>query len=474
MVRINYTVDTRKATIVGGNNLLGYNGEHESNHIYFYIDKFIKGIAELKIERNSDKGTLELINVNDSYYTLPVKRSLLTEVGKVKVQLKITTAEGEIYIFEEKELIVNKAIESDTTIPEDYPSWIDIANQKIFEIDDALKQLEEDVKSGKFNGKSAYEEAVDLGFEGTEEEWIKSLHGDDYIITYEDKREICEIVAPWIREDIQPNLDEAKEIAETAESIAKGANQTLSYEDYEEMLLVFNSLPKDKYKVGQNIYIKTLKVPDLWISEIYENSVNQEYFGDDYIINTIANYGTIQVGYYGLSMLETQKVDLTNYVKISDFASTSKAGVVKVSSTNGFTMNTGNLRIYKATETDIDGKTHQYRPIVPANLDYAVQSAIKSDTVKQELSTQGFIKDTDYATSSKAGIIRPANGLFTSGNTGAVLIAKASNAQIDALTDNYYPIVPANLVYAVKVALNSGIATYDEETETLSINTNID
>lgn len=80
-----------------------------------------------------------------------------------------------------------------------------------------------------------------------------------------------------------------------------------------------------------------------------------------------------------------------------------------------------------------------------------------------------YIKNTDYATSSKAGIMRPANGLFVSGNTGAVLIAKASTAQIDARTDNYYPIVSSNLAYAVNSILPTmtqseydALATKDE------------
>lgn len=34
-----------------------------------------------------------------------------------------------------------------------------------------------------FNGKSAYEIAVDEGFEGTEEEWIESLKGDAATVT---------------------------------------------------------------------------------------------------------------------------------------------------------------------------------------------------------------------------------------------------------------------------------------------------
>lgn len=73
-----------------------------------------------------------------------------------------------------------------------------------------------------------------------------------------------------------------------------------------------------------------------------------------------------------------------------------------------------------------------------------------------------YVKKTDYATSSKAGLVRPANGLFMSGTTGAVLISKASEAQIDAKTDKYYPIVPYNLDYAVKSVGDGYYAKNDE------------
>lgn len=43
---------------------------------------------------------------------------------------------------------------------------------------DLLDALEEAKDSGLFNGKSAYEIALDNGFEGTEEEWLESLKGE--------------------------------------------------------------------------------------------------------------------------------------------------------------------------------------------------------------------------------------------------------------------------------------------------------
>lgn len=128
------------------------------------------------------------------------------------------------------------------------------------------------------------------------------------------------------------------------------------------------------------------------------------------------------------------------YIKNDEYATTSTVGVVKANGSGGITVNSaGNISVVKATDDDIDTQTNAYKAIVPANLDYAVKS----------VGDGYYTKTTDYATSAVAGVMRPANGLRMSGTTGAVVISKASDVQIDAKTDNYYPIVPANLNYAV-------------------------
>lgn len=97
------------------------------------------------------------------------------------------------------------------------------------------------------------------------------------------------------------------------ESIAKGANQALSFENYESMVVELNDLSNDAYNVGQNIMIVTLEVPDLWISSIAENTITYTYTSDEDFTNTLKTTGMVQVGYFKLSALETQKVDLTDY-----------------------------------------------------------------------------------------------------------------------------------------------------------------
>jgi predicted MPP superfamily phosphohydrolase len=66
----------------------------------------------------------------------------------------------------------------------------------------------------------------------------------------------------------------------------------------------------------------------------------------------------------------------------------------------------------------------------------------------------GYVQYTDYATNEKAGLVRATNGLQMVGaNKDGIGIAKATNEQIDGKAENYNPIVPANLDYAVKMAL---------------------
>ena len=127
-------------------------------------------------------------------------------------------------------------------------------------------------------------------------------------------------------------------------SIAKGANQALSYSNYQSMINVFNNLANNVYNVGQNVMIVTLQVPDLWISGIESTSQTYTYTTDETFTTELSTNGYVQVGYYKLSALETQKVDLTNYVKFTDYASGSSAGVVKTSNVNGISTDNGTLK----------------------------------------------------------------------------------------------------------------------------------
>lgn len=218
------------------------------------------------------------------------------------------------------------------------------------------------VNLGRVEGKSAYEVWIDEGNSGTEQDFLDSLKGEngqdgytpvkgtDYW-TNADKAEIVQGSVAQIETDIQPTLtsiqntaDTANSTANTARSIAEGANQSLSYSNYSAMVTAFNNLANNVYKVGQNVMIITLNVPDLWVSSIESTSQSYTYTTDEAFTTALATNGYVQVGYYKLSALETQKVDLTDYVTNTDYATSNKGGVFKVQSNYGVDVNNGFLR----------------------------------------------------------------------------------------------------------------------------------
>lgn len=78
------------------------------------------------------------------------------------------------------------------------------------------------------------------------------------------------------------------------------------------------------------------------------------------------------------------KVDLTDYVKKTDYGSKDNAGVVKSNSNYGININATNgvMSIVRAEENTIDNKTDGYRPITPKHLDYAVKSGLSATKIE--------------------------------------------------------------------------------------------
>ena len=64
------------------------------------------------------------------------------------------------------------------------------------------------------------------------------------------------------------------------------------------------------------------------------------------------------------------------------------------------------------------------------------------------------MKNTDYATSEKGGVVKVYSGNGLSCDNGQLAIIKATNEEINGKTRNSMPIVPSNLDYAVMKALS--------------------
>lgn len=96
--------------------------------------------------------------------------------GKIEVELK---KDDEVVSSFQLDVKIEKTAK-DYTPSENEPNYIE-------RVEEALRDLENKVQNGDFNGESAYEIAVKHGFVGTEAEWIASFEGKQDEITTENK-----------------------------------------------------------------------------------------------------------------------------------------------------------------------------------------------------------------------------------------------------------------------------------------------
>ncbi len=118
--------------------------------------------------------------------------------------------------------------------------------------------------------------------------------------------------------DIRSSVTTAQNTADEAKSIAQGRARAVSFDTVSAMATALNSAAKTDYKVGDNLFIKALNVPDYWISKV-NNSKSGDY------------------GYFEISPLETQSVDLSGYQTKTDntLSTTSKTIVGAIDELKG-------------------------------------------------------------------------------------------------------------------------------------------
>ena len=145
------------------------------------------------------------------------------------------------------------------------------------------------------------------------------------------------------------------EIADV-EAIAKGRATGYVFDTLEDLdAWLSDETNTANLVLGDNFYIRAVDVPDYW----WDGSAKQQ--------------------------LETQKVDLTEYVKNTDYATGTTYGVVKVMNTSnvsrGIVKNAtdGVIQIACAGRVEMTNKLSYNRPITPVYQDYAVSVSTHQD-----------------------------------------------------------------------------------------------
>lgn len=146
-------------------------------------------------------------------------------------------------------------------------------------------------------------------------------------------------------------------------------------------------------------------------------------------------------------------VSSSGYVKNTDYATSTKGGVVKVIN-RGVAIKNGEIETIKATEEQIDQKIANYTVIVPSNLDYAVRSVLPktADTIPSTL-----VANTEYYAGELAAV---SFALPTTGKLGQYCFIKfgsGATATTLTVTGSYVGDIPtpiANKTYEILATWN--------------------
>lgn len=205
---------------------------------------------------------------------------------------------------------------------------------------------------------------------------------------------------------LQSAVDTAQQKADDAYDIAVGKDAAISFVNYQSMIAAFNAESAANLQIGDNIYIETVGVPDLWVAEVLTSKVSYNYTTDQAIVDALDNpsVGYVNIGWYRLCELETAKVDLSGYVEttttVNGHALSSDVTVTKADVGLG---NVDNVRQYSASNpppypvTSVNGETGAVSLSIPS-----ATSDLTNDS--------GFITAADLPTVNNKTITIQKNG----------------------------------------------------------------
>ena len=222
--------------------------------------------------------------------------------------------------------------------------------------------------------------------------------GQDYVITQEDYQAIADVVKSQI-DFIDKNVNDLTYYTLTTQTGSK-IDLEINSSTYQ--------LKAKLYDKNNNL-ISTSSTIDLPIESMVVNAS----YSNGILTLTLQNGNSINVDISDIVSGLVKPEDLTDYVKNTDYATGSKAGVVKTNSANGVgTGSTGNIYATERTYAQYQNDSNNV--------------FVGKGTLENVITGKGLVSNTDYATSSKAGVIKTSGDVGTQGNTTTGVISAAT------------------------------------------------
>ena len=200
-------------------------------------------------------------------------------------------------------------------------------------------------------------------------------------------------------------------------SMVQALPSAKSFADIQSMITALNSYSNTEMNVGTSIYLQQTDVPDFWVYSKADSSVAYTYTDDSAFISAVETSGYVQVGYYNVAMLETAKVDLTDYYTKTEVDNL----IGSIGGISSISVNGDELEIDENKNVNININDYIYKYLYKG-IDVAPTISIGGS---QEYGGNG-IQFGDYAGNVKHGSYNILIGDYT--NAGAQGIAIGYNA----------------------------------------------
>lgn len=283
-------VYTKSRNVYAERNFLGISGENDVETLEFVLDNFIEGQAYIELEKLDTEGEKQKyfikLDKKDDSYVLKVKSSLLDVIQDIKMQLVIEQEDKQVFKSKVFYMQVLTAINATSTIPEQYPTWLEQLEQKVQEIDDKLAettQLEELLTRSETARQEQEESRVEAE-EKREQNTAKAINDikdlkDDYDENVETK----------IKEYNNNSADKISEFNKNAKdsTTAFNTNVTKKKETFDERVSeatkTFNSNVTNKTEdFNSNSNTKTQEFNDNSVEKLQEFNNNAKVKKDEY------------------------------------------------------------------------------------------------------------------------------------------------------------------------------------------------
>lgn len=290
-------VYTKSRNVYAERIFLGISGENDVETLEFVLDNFIEGQAYIELEKLDTEGEKQKYFIKlerkDDLYTLEVKSSLLDVVQEIRMQLVIEQEDKQVFKSKVFYMQVLTAINATSTIPEQYPTWLEQLEQKVQEIDDKLAettQLEELLTRSETARQEQEESRVEAENLRVEAEEKREQNTAKAINDIKDlKDDYDENAETKIKEYNNNSADKISEFNKNAKdsTTAFNTNVTKKTETFDERVLeatkTFNSNVTNKTEnFNSNSNTKTQEFNDNSVEKLQEFNNNAKVKKDEY------------------------------------------------------------------------------------------------------------------------------------------------------------------------------------------------